>query len=280
MGFFRDLERNFRHGVSDIGRGATNWLKNPTKEASHMVGRIGGFVKSPEGLATAGLVAGGLPGAATGYIAGSALDQLKKKKHSGGGGGGEDSRLTNIRRDMTQEADAFKRNLGQYRGDQYQGLLNDANRADLEGTKAIREGASRRGLLYSGMRAGKEAELQGGLQSQLAQGKYDINRESSGLLKKKQLAAQMVGLESLGQLQSNLENYYNLQMQNQLARRQAFGQLASGLGYAAGAAYGAQGSPSANVPAGGGHFGGMSSGEQRGLVFDFEPGYPNGRSYV
>lgn len=179
----------------------------------------------------------------------------KKKKPS------EDPRLTSLRKELTSEAKSYKKNLGQTRGDMYQGLLNEYNDARDEGTKLIREGTSRRGLLYSGIRAGKESELQSGLESQLNEGKYNINRETSELLKKKQRAAQMVGLDSMSALQSSLENYYNLQMQNQLARRQAFGQLASGLGYAAGAYYGSQ-------PGGmSGGAGQSGSSDGRGIMF-------------
>jgi hypothetical protein len=265
MGVLRDIERGVRHGVGGIARGATDWLKNPTKETQQLARRIGGGIKKYP--VEVGAVLGGAAGAATGYAANMLGKQPKGPK------GGTDPRLTGLRGEMVNEAKDFKRNLGQYRDDQYQGLLSAANQARDTGTRQIREGMSSRGLLYSGMRAGKESELQSGLESGLAQGRYDINRESSALLKKKQLAAQMVGLDSLNQLQNSIENYYNLQMQNQMARRQAFGQLASGLGYAAGAYFGGQQSPSSQTNW-------EASTGQRGMIFDWEPQYGGNRTAI
>lgn len=229
--------RDIGNAIGGAVEGATDWLKNPSKETQAIARRVGsgaqGLVrqikKDPVGSYLAGgTVLGGQLTAAKNALTGTA-DKFKP---------GSSAQLTALRKDMTNEAKNFQRNIGQYRADQYQGLLNAANEARDVGTKKIREGMSSRGLLFSGLRAGKESELQSGLESGLAQGRYDINRESSALLKKKQLAAQMVGLDQMAQMQAQLENYYNLQMQNQLARRQAFGQLAQGIGYAAGSYYG------------------------------------------
>lgn len=154
-----------------------------------------------------------------------------------------DRRLDKIQYALAMDAYNFKKNLGDYRGQLYDQVEDQYKTSLDQGNKDIRTGMSRRGLLYSGLRAGKESELKSGLESQLASAKYDINRESSELLRQKKHVAETITLQTMANMQANLENLYNTQMQNQLMRRQAMGSLASGIGYAAGAYYGNQQNP-------------------------------------
>lgn len=143
-----------------------------------------------------------------------------------------------LQRTMGYEAKQFRKHLGDYKEERYKGLLPAYDEAKKEGYKNINEDASRRGLLYSGIRAGKQSKFQSGLESNLAESKFNINKESEQMARQKELAAAQVGLQNAAMLQQNMESYYNTQMQNDLMRRQAFGNLASGLGSAAGAYYG------------------------------------------
>ena len=138
--------------------------------------------------------------------------------------------MTNIR----GEASDFRKNLGSYK----EGLINDLmptyRAAEEEGTRRTREGASRRGLLYSGLEKKQESANRGTLAATLAQQKANINNEAETLARKKESAAASAGLAESQMLMQQAEDYYNISMQNQLNRRKAMGSLFSGIGYAIG----------------------------------------------
>lgn len=210
--------KDIRRGIRNIaGRGGLNIVDNP-------------FVSSIAG----GLIGGG-GGALTGAQLTGVIGQPPKPPKMG-----PNKELEQIRKEMGNEASAFRANLGNYTGQQFGGLLRDAQEAQKQGTRSINENYQRRGLLYSGIRAGKEGDLKQGIASGLAQGRLDINREAEALARSKEAAAASMSLDIARSNQARAEELYNIQMQNQLARRRAIGQLAGGIGRGIGAAYGSK----------------------------------------
>lgn len=153
----------------------------------------------------------------------------------------QDERLKRIRDEMASDADKFRSNLGAYKNRKKQGLIGDYADAKEEGVRRTRENYGRRGLLYSGLAQKGEAEMKGAIQSQYDRSVADINREAEQIADAKERAAAAAGIEDAQQLLNQAEQYYNLSAQNDLARRRAFGSLASGIGYGMGSIAGSGG---------------------------------------
>lgn len=210
MGFLGNIGRSIVHGISDIGHSITH---NPL---DHI---IGGAIN---------------PALGTASILNGVLTDKKKKSPSYQ----EPADLRNIRNQLSGDAKKFRAGLGQYEQEQYAGLLPSYNESLKQGTRNINDNYASRGLLYSGLRANDQGNLKSKLAGELSKQRYDINRESESLARTKEQAASATGLQMANQLQAQAENLYNTQMANQVARRQAFGQLVGGVGYGVGAYYG------------------------------------------
>lgn len=187
---------------------------------------------------------GGLPGTAivNAGNTGNWSDQLLGKQPEPPSAG-IDKRMEDIQREMKEDARKYREQLEYTRGQRMGGLLPEYQEAAREGTRRTRENYGRRGLLYSGLRKKGEGELKGKLASELARAQAGIREETERTAQMKEMAAAAQGLENASILMNQAEQYYNLSMQNDLARRRAFGLLGQGLGRAAGTYYGQQSSP-------------------------------------
>lgn len=149
-------------------------------------------------------------------------------------------RLSNLRNQITGEAQDFRKNLGSMADEQY-GLLKEQTQEGLDqGLKQTRRNYNSRGLLYSGMRQGAEGSLRGEAASGLAQGRASINKglEDAAFAKEAQAAA--VGLENYKEMQARAEELYSAQVGATVAKLRAAQSLGQGLGQAGGYYYGSQ----------------------------------------
>lgn len=260
---------------------ATNWLERRRKEASGFLKDPLGAVRDPKKLAEGwgAYRIGGFPGNVANNNRQQIADKFSKyakdpaKMYAGGSAGGVpgivginapdtgnwsdqlvgkqpeppsagvDKRLEDIQREMKEDARKYRENLEYTRGQRMGGLLPEYQEAAREGTRRTRENYGRRGLLYSGLRKKGEGELKGKLASELARAQAGIREETERTAQMKEMAAAAQGLENASILMNQAEQYYNMSMQNDLARRRAFGLLGQGLGRAAGTYYGQQSAP-------------------------------------
>lgn len=146
----------------------------------------------------------------------------------------ESARIRRVGNQLGDEAKDFESNIDNYANDQY-GLLKREVTDNLDkGLEQTRKNYSSRGLLYSGLRQGAEADKRGEAAGLLAQGRASINTDLSQMAQsKKQIAAQ-VGLAGYQQALDSAHELSNMQMQNALARRKNAASLGQGLGYAIG----------------------------------------------
>lgn len=257
MGWISNIGRRINRGFNDFTRTVTN----PGQLAKDPLGTLSNFtVASRGGLpgqaaqhsqqemkqmydeirknpVTSYVVgqAGGVPG----LIGASEVNNLFKQDEPPAPT--QDERLKRIREEMASDADEFRSNLGAYKNRKKQGLIGDYADAKEEGVRRTRENYGRRGLLYSGLAQKGEAEMKGAIQSQYDRSVADINREAEQIADAKERAAAAAGIEDAQQLLNQAEQYYNLSAQNDLARRRAFGSLASGIGYGMGSIAGSGG---------------------------------------
>lgn len=148
-----------------------------------------------------------------------------------------------LRAGIKTEAEDFRANLPDYIR-QRQGVLADTARmAEEQGVRRTREGFEGRGLLYSGLAQSGEAGLRGEIRTQLRRGQSEIAQSAEELARRKELAAAASGLEQASQLMNEAEQYYNMSMQNQIARRRAMQGLIGGIGYGIGSFIGSQNKP-------------------------------------
>jgi hypothetical protein len=123
--------------------------------------------------------AGALGGLGIGSAIGNAAGSL-----AGGGDQGApaapqaDPRLAALRNKQLQTAQDYRAKLGQTK-QEYGDIAAEGIRGDIsQGLKGIKQGASSRGLLYSGLRGGEEANLQTGGASRLAGAQKGINEST------------------------------------------------------------------------------------------------------
>jgi hypothetical protein len=145
------------------------------------------------------------------------------------------TQLEALRKEMSDDAKNFRANIDGYKSEKIQGLLPSYDMAKEEGVRRTRENYSRRGLLYSGLGQKGDAEARGAVQGEFNRAVAGINQEAEGIATRKEKAAASIGLEQMGLLMNQAEQYYNMSAENDIARRKALGSLASGFGYAAGA---------------------------------------------
>lgn len=158
----------------------------------------------------------------------------------GGGGGGakEDPRITALRQRMGKEAKDFRSNLGKFKNEKY-GMVADAGREELANTtKGIRTAANQRGLLFSGMREGEEANARSRMASILAAQRAEINKEAEELATSKEQSVANVGLAGYDAAIKRADDAYSVMLQNEIQRRKGLAQIGEGVGYGFGAYYG------------------------------------------
>ena len=251
--FFRDLERRARHDLNNtwdaISSNPALAVLNPGFAAP-----IAGAKGASE---AGGAVERGAAGGAAGTYLSGGLNLLAGDQNKDGGPQltSESARMKQLREGLKADSDKFAGNLDNYKREQFQGLLPAYNQALEKGTRNVREGAGRRGLLYSGLAQKGEREMRGQLASQMDRSKVAISQDARSLAMKKAAAATASGLQNAAMLMQQSEQYYNLSMQNQLNRRKALGAIAQGAGEAAGTYFGSGG----NNQESGGDFGGFAT---------------------
>lgn len=147
-------------------------------------------------------------------------------------------RPKNIQEQMFKEAKDFREDIPEMAQAQGEELKRQGQASLDAGIKDIRKGMSSRGLLYSGLRQGKEAGLRGQVAMQMARGQAEINSELEDLARAKEYQASRYGLQGYEEALTRYENLYNKQMENALRRRKQMSQIAGAAGYAAGTAMG------------------------------------------
>lgn len=163
---------------------------------------------------------------------------------------------------LDKEAKSYGDNLDQMKSNSNNLLSAQADQTLGQGLHNVRKDANSRGLLYSNIREGGEANLKGRVSSMLAHQIADSNAEfDQGLQSRKMSAAQA----KIGEASAALERQAqvdSVRQQNQIARGQQMQQLASIAGYAAGRYMNQDSSVNPNAEnrqtTGGGHY--MSSG--------------------
>lgn len=143
--------------------------------------------------------------------------------------------LTKLRKAMGQQDDQFSKNSGLLKQQMFTGFADQERRRLADQMTKINEGASRRGLLYSGIRQGAQAGAQGESAQTLAKTRYGINRgvdETARLLKANAAKAE---LQSVDQTQNLEDAIYGNALQNMAMKNRAIGDIFSGVGYLGGA---------------------------------------------
>jgi hypothetical protein len=169
--------------------------------------------------------------------------------------------LAKQRDSVINEAKQFRGGLQEYKNSRYGDVANTA-RDQLDQTlRQIRRNANARGLLFSGMRTGAEANARTKMASMLAQQRAEINKESDDLAQSKDTVAANIGLSGYENAIKRASDLYELESTNQARRRAALGQLGEGVGYGFGAYY-SQKKPSGLI----GNSTGQSYGDYSGYV--------------
>lgn len=150
---------------------------------------------------------------------------------------GEDPRITALRERAVKDAQDFRENLPGYKQRQMRPEQMQANIAEREGRQAVKRGASRRGLLHSGIRQKGEAEVQSQKASTLAEARANINRQAEELADLKSDIAAGIGIADTGAMLSEQARVMEQARQEAANRRAAYSQIGQGLGYGAGALY-------------------------------------------
>lgn len=223
---FRDIGRAINRGANNLVNNVVDTIRNPGRIADDPLGLLTDY--------TIG-VRGGIP-------AQIGIDEVKKMMTpEEPPEPKQDQRLIDIRREMSEDATKFRSGLDDYKRGKKSGLIGAYADATEQGVRRTRENYSRRGLLYSGLANRGETEVRGNIQGQFDRSMADINREAEQIADTKEQAAAAAGIEQATQLLNQAEQYYNISSQNDLARRRAFGNLASGIGYGAGSLIGSGG---------------------------------------
>lgn len=119
-------------------------------------------------------------------------------------------------------------------------IKSDADTALASGIKNTRQNFNNRGMLYSGLRQGGEQSLRTNVASTMASQVGQANRESGNLVTSQKNALAAIGLKSAQVATAQANATYESNMRSKIARQQAMQQMGQGIGYAAGALYGAR----------------------------------------
>ncbi len=128
-------------------------------------------------------------------------------------------------------------------------LRGEAGDALNQGVKNTNQNYNSRGLLYSGMREHGVNDVKSGVASNLASGLAGTKQEYSNLKSKQQQAYASVGQAQQAEQVALANQTFETVNQNNIARQQAYQQLAGGVGQVAGMMYGGK-SSSTSAPAG------------------------------
>lgn len=151
-----------------------------------------------------------------------------------------DERYKTAVKDQTSAANRFRSELPSFKRDMYSSQA-DPTRAGLAGQIAgQRSNLSSRGLLYGGLRQGKEAGVHSGLAGQLGGFQRGANVAGDEQAQNYELAAiqQAQELRQMEQDRNQLEN--DLKVQQAQARKGALGSVLGGFGSALGGMFGSK----------------------------------------
>lgn len=150
------------------------------------------------------------------------------------GAPGEDPALTALRNKTYQEANQFRQDMPGLMKEQENILETDAHRASAQGVRGERKAFNDRGLLYSGMRQGAEADVKSRVASGLAKSTADSRKGFEDTARAKENVAAQVGLAGYQEALRMAQDVYNLQAEKNTQNRQQMQQLGQAGGYAAG----------------------------------------------
>lgn len=106
------------------------------------------------------------------------------------------------------QAKKFRAQMGDMSQKQYQQAEDTSRRGLAESMSGIKQGASQRGLLYSGLRSGAEANAASGAQSDLAAQRAEINQNLENTAQGMEQGALQSGMQRYGtQLQQSSDTY-------------------------------------------------------------------------
>lgn len=113
---------------------------------------------------------------------------------------------------------------------------SEAKRGLAENLAGVKQGASRRGLLYSGIRQGAEGALRAQSAGQLAQQKADINTSIQNQIDQMRSGAAGAGFQAYQGAVQQAQNDYNMAMQKYKQKQGQLSAIGGALGMGAGLA--------------------------------------------
>lgn len=147
---------------------------------------------------------------------------------------------------MDREASSYEANLDQTKAKSANLLTAQADQTLNQGLHNVRSDANKRGLLYSNIRSGNEADLRGRVSSLLARQISESNADFDNSANARKYSAAEAKLNSASAALERQAQVDAIRQQNDVSRAQQMQQLASIAGYAAGSLM--SGSKSQNSP--------------------------------
>jgi len=144
------------------------------------------------------------------------------------------ARAKELRDESARQTEQFESEMPGLKKDALGLLESGVDRSLDQGLKKTRENYSDRGLLFSGFRQGAEGSLRAQAGEQKARGRQEITKGFEDTLQAKKRATAHMGLQTYASALDTQVQTMNTQMQNSIQRRRMRGQLAAGLGAAAG----------------------------------------------
>lgn len=188
----------------------------------------------------------GAYGATVGGVYGALATNSLLKKPKSPAIPGESPETTALRAKMYDEANQYRQDMPGLMKEQEDVLQSDANKAINTGVEGERTNYNNRGLLYSGMRQGAEADVKGRVASELARSTADVRKGYEDTARAKESVATQVGLSGYQAALQRAEDVYSLQAAKNTANRQQMQQLGQAAGYVG--MRGAQGDFNQNDP--------------------------------
>lgn len=151
---------------------------------------------------------------------------------------GQSGALTTTRGDQLKKAQQFREGIPVLANERM-GVEAQGARRELAGNLAgIKQSANSRGLLYSGLREGAEADTRGGYAAALAQRRSQLNQEMDDQATDMEQTALAGAYDDQAAGQRGLDDKFNARQERNAARDRLIGSIAAGVGKAAGAAAG------------------------------------------
>lgn len=166
----------------------------------------------------------------------SAFDQIKEAEKKI-----YDEKMDPLKRGATQQsqfAEQLEKSAPQLKRNAYSGVAALRMRELAKGLQDIRSGANARGLLFSGIRQGQEANAAVQTANQLAQAKTEINTDIQDLIDQARAGAMSSWEDIRGIGQSSADAAYQAALQRFRDSQETYAQLGRAAGTIGGAAIG------------------------------------------